>query len=162
MKKSWLQNARLPVALIVTLVSAISYTSATLAEKSLGVLGTKATAVDVYKSTCSKKVTAGSAPTAAFIARIRGIKGALVNVQIKKGTKVAKATDIKNADAIFGSFASIKGGGDGVYSITVDKHVAGVTSYEIQTFCNTAVKDSTAVGGFKHSKQVGPLITQNQ
>jgi hypothetical protein len=163
MKKLRLQNTALPAILLSISISALSYTSTALAQKTIGVLGAKATAVDVYTSTCSKKTIAGVAtPTNAFITRIRGIKGALVNVQIKKGTKVAKATDTKNADALFGSFASIKGSGEGVYTITVDKRAAGITNYEIQTFCDTAIKDTTSVSGFKHSKQTGPLATQNQ
>jgi hypothetical protein len=161
MKKLYLQNTALPAILLSTLISTLSYTGTALAQKTTGVLGKKATAVDVYKSTCSKKITAGSAPTTAFVARIRGIKGALVSMQIKKAANTAKTTDTKNGDAVFGPYASIKGG-EGVYTITVDKRGAGITSYEIQTFCNTTVKSATAETGFKHSDQLGPLITQNQ
>lgn len=161
MKKLHLATPAVPAVILATLIMASGYTPAAWAEKTLGALGTKANAVDVFKSTCSKK-TATSPVTSSFIARIRAISGALVDIQIKKGVKVAKASDPKKGDANFGPFATLKGSGDGVYILSVSKRAAGVTNYEIQTFCETTVKDTSSVTGFKHNKQAGPLITQNQ
>jgi hypothetical protein len=137
---------------LLTSVLTMGYTGAAFAKKGNGSLGTKATAVDTYTSTCSKDK---SGSTSEFEARIEALtKGPLVSVQIKKGAKVAKATDPKNTDTTFSPYAIIKGSGEGVYNVSVDKHGAGIVNYALQTHCKAANGKST--------NQVGPKLIQNQ
>lgn len=151
MKKTISQYVISPIILFTTVII-MGYTSTALAIKVNGSLGTKATAVDLYRSTCIRDA---SGVTGQFFARVEAItKGPLVSVKVKKGIKSVKTTDPKNADKIPGPNAILKGAGDGVYDISVDKRGLGIVNYVLQTHCRTAAG--------KKTNQVGPKLIQNQ
>lgn len=134
------------------LLATLGYVGAASAHTANGSLGAAAGAVDVYQTTCSKNA-AGA--TANFMARVKAAKaGVLVSVQAIKDTKASQATDAAGGNAAYSPDGKIVGGGEGVYTILVNKSGAGAMNYVMEAHCNTAS------GG--HSGQTEPKAVQNQ
>lgn len=148
MKKVVLQK----IVTVTALLATMSYVGTAFAHSVNGALKAGASAVDVYQSTCSKD-TAGA--TGKFLTKVKAAKaGVLVSVQVSKGKLASHTTDLKGGDAAYSPDAIIKGGGEGVYTILVDKSGAGAMNYVLDAHCQTAS------GG--HSGQTEPVQVQNQ
>jgi hypothetical protein len=149
MKKLVLQN----IITATALLAAMSYAGGVSAHEAKGALGAAASSVDVYQTTCSKN-TAGA--TGKFTTRVKALKaGVLVSIQTSKGKLASHTTDIKGGDATYSPDTSIKAGGEGLYTIFVDKSGAGAMNYVLETHCQTAA-------GVSHSGQTEPVQVQNQ
>jgi hypothetical protein len=117
-------------------------------------LGSPANAIDVYQTRCSEN---NSGATELFVANVTATSagsGAVLSVQVYKGRQAAQATDRVSGDRFASPNAIIKAGGEGVYTIFVDKHDFGANTYRLNISCQTA--------GGKPSGQSTPRILQNQ
>lgn len=152
MKKLVLQNTITATALL----AAISYAGIVSAHEASGSLGKAAGAVDVYQTTCSKNKDGA---TGKFVTHIKAVKAAktapLISIQAYKGKFATNSTDANGTDAAYSPDAIITKGGEGVYTILVDKSGAGVINYSLETHCNTAT-------GTTHSGQTEPVQLQQQ
>jgi hypothetical protein len=138
---------------VTTLFAALSYVGIASAHSMSGSLGAKATAVDVYKTTCSKDPATGT--TGKFLTKVKAVKkGVLVSVKASKGKLGSNTTDTTGGDAKYSPDGIIKAGGEGVYSIFISKSGAGAMNYVVEAHCQTTTG--------KHTKQTEPVQTQNQ
>jgi hypothetical protein len=149
MKKLVLQK----IVATTALLAAMSYAGIVSAHEAKGSLGAAASSVDVYQTTCSKSATGA---TGKFTTRVKALKaGVLVSIQASKGKLASHTTDVKGGDATYSPDTSIKAGGEGVYTILVDKSGAGAMNYVLEAHCQTAA-------GASHSGQTEPVQVQNQ
>jgi hypothetical protein len=148
MKKLVLQNMITTTALL----AATSYASTVLAHSAPGSLGTVAGAVDVWQTACVKD-TVGA--TGRFVTTVKATKiGTLVSIQTVKGKLASNATDAKSGDAAPSPNAILTGGGEGVYTILVNKNGAGAMNYVFTAHCQTTAG--------KETKQTEPVPVQNK
>ena len=139
-----------PLSIATALLSCV--TSHVLAHTVSNALGSAATSVDLLQSTCSKN-SAGA--TGKFIVRVKATKATpLVSAQAFKGKSATNTTDVKGGDASYSPDGVINGGGDGVYTILVNKAGAGANTYVLETHCQTAAGT--------HTGQAEPVVLQNQ
>jgi hypothetical protein len=130
----------------------MNYANTALAHSAPGALGAVAGAVDVWQTTCAKDTTGA---TGKFLTKVRATKaGALVSVQAIKGKLATNATDAKSGDAAFSPNAILVGGGEGVYTVLVNKSGAGSMNYIFEAHCQTA--------SGTHTKQTEPVPVQNK
>lgn len=116
-----------------------------------GSLAIAASSVDMYQTTCSKN-TAGA--TAQLGTRVTSGKiGVVISLQAIKGKLASHTTDTKGGDKIASPEVALKGG-DGVYTILVNKSGAGAVNYSFEAHCET-VKET-------HAGQTIPVLLQNQ
>ncbi|WP_394753284.1 hypothetical protein [Crenothrix sp.] len=147
MKNTILQNIA-----ATTLLTALSYGSAVSAHTANGALAAKANAVDVYQMRCFRN-SAGA--TGKFVTRIRAAKvGALISAQAYKGRLASQTTDPRGGNALYSPVGTIAKGGEGLYTILVDKSGVGANSYVLIAHCETARG--------VHSGETEPALVQNQ
>ncbi len=149
MKKLILQN----IVTATALLAALSYVGAASAHSLNGSLGAAASAVDVWQTTCSKDTATGAVNK--FISRVKAAKkGVLVSIQASKGKLASHTTDAVGGNAAYSPDGVILKGGEGPYTILIDKSGAGIMNYVFETHCQTA--------SGSHTKQDGPVRVQNQ
>ncbi|WP_394753535.1 hypothetical protein [Crenothrix sp.] len=148
MKKTVLHN----MVTVTALLAAISYVGTASAHSANGALKAGAGSVDVYQTTCSKG-TGGA--TGKFLTKVKAAtKGVLVSIQASKGKLASHTTDALGGNAAYSPDAIIKSGGEGVYTILVDKSGTGPINYVLEAHCQTA--------SGAHSGQTEPVQVQNQ
>jgi hypothetical protein len=155
MKTLIFRNATFPPTncmLLVAVLLSADFPQTALAHTANGALKAAAGSVDVYETSCSKN-SAGA--TGMFSSRVKATKaGAIVSIQASKGKLASQATDIKGGNAVYSAVATLKGGGEGIYTLLVDKSNAGVTDYVLEAHCETTTGN--------HTDQTEPVLVQNQ
>jgi len=100
--------------------------------------GDKATFTGLARVTCFDD---GSGPAAYLMARVRDnsppVAGLLVNLQLLKGSQAISISDTVSGDAQYSDFAALPGG-NGVYTMLLNKTRAGARSFELEWHCMTA------------------------
>ncbi|MGR8934209.1 MAG: hypothetical protein ACU837_07450 [Gammaproteobacteria bacterium] len=141
-----LQNVFLTAAAL----AAATYTASTNAhDLNFKSLGKNAKATDTYEVTCS---TDGGGASYKLQVRVRDdapLAGPLVSAQIIKDSKATNTTDLKDGDANFSAAATLvpnpsnPNGGNGVYTVVVDKTKAGAENYSMQYHCLSKTGEHT-------------------
>ncbi|SJM89680.1 conserved exported hypothetical protein [Crenothrix polyspora] len=146
MKKVVLQKIATTTALLAVM-SYVGTASAHTIPNSLAAAG----AVDLFQTTCKPNV---KGKTAQLVTRVKAAKlTPLVSVQAYKGKLASQTTDAKGGDAAYSPDAKL-GGGDGVYTILVDKSGSGKINYILDVHCQTLTG--------AHTEQPEPVQVQNQ
>jgi hypothetical protein len=100
--------------------------------------GTSATFTGLGRVTCFDD---GSGPAALLMARIRDnssvVPGLLVNLQLLKGPAALSISDTVSGDATYSDYIALPGG-NGVYTIMVNKTAAGARNFDLEWHCLTA------------------------
>ena len=83
----------------------------------------------------------GNGPASYLMARVRDnsapIAGMVVSLQLLKGSRATSVSDTVSGDANYSAFASLTGG-NGVYSLLINKSLAGARSFDLEWHCMTA------------------------
>ncbi|SJM95710.1 hypothetical protein CRENPOLYSF2_680024 [Crenothrix polyspora] len=125
------------------------HTGKVLATK--GALAAAASSVDMYQTTCSKNVAGATFQLGTLVTSEKA--GVVVSIQAIKGKLASHTTDTKGGDKIASPEVALKGG-DGVYTILVNKSSAGAVNYSFEAHCETAKET--------HAGQTNPVLLQNQ
>jgi len=100
--------------------------------------GNSATFTGLARVTCFDD---GSGPAAQLLARVRdnspAIPGLLISLQLLKGTMALSITDTVSGDATYSDYIALPGG-NGVYTLLLNKTAAGNRSFDIEWHCMTA------------------------
>jgi hypothetical protein len=83
----------------------------------------------------------GSGAAALLMVRVRdnsaAIPGLLINLQLLKDTAALSISDTVSGDATYSDYIALPGG-NGVYTILLNKTAAGARSFDIEWHCMTA------------------------
>ena len=100
--------------------------------------GTKATLTGLARGTCFDD---GSGPAAMLVARVRDnsppLHGLMVSLVLLKGTTALSISDTVSGDAGY-SDTIVLPGGNGEYTLVLNKTDIGVRSFDIEWHCMTA------------------------
>lgn len=101
-------------------------------------VGNKASFTALASITCFDD---GSGPTSYLMARVRDnsapLAGMVVSLQLLKGSRATSVSDTVSGDANYSAFVSLPGG-NGVYSLLLNKSLAGARSFDLEWHCMTA------------------------
>ncbi len=83
----------------------------------------------------------GNGPASYLTARVRDnsapLAGMVVSLQLLKGSRAISVSDTVSGDANYSAFVSLPGG-NGVYSLLLNKSLAGARSFDLEWHCMTA------------------------
>jgi hypothetical protein len=132
MKNTFLKKMTITILLLISVV----YTSIASAHDQPGSLGAAAKATDMYLVTCSPD---GNLNTDHLFVQVIGeASGPKVSAQVFK--KVGGAL---NTSASVDIGTKVLRGGNGVYTVTVDKSAAGIANYSLSYHCQSGSDDHT-------------------
>ena len=105
--------------------------------------GNKASFSALARITCFND---GAGPTSYLMARVRdnsaAVPGMVVSLQLLKGQRTTSTSDTVSGNADYSAFAVLTGG-DGVYTLLMNKTLAGARSFDLEWHCMTAGNDHT-------------------
>lgn len=105
--------------------------------------GNKASFSALARITCFND---GAGPASYLMARVRdnsaAMPGMVVSLQLLKGARTTSTSDTTSGDASYSDFARLTGG-DGVYTLLLNKSLAGARSFDLEWHCMTAGDDHT-------------------
>jgi hypothetical protein len=105
--------------------------------------GSKASFTGLVRITCFDD---GAGPASYLMARVRDKSpvqaGLLVNLQLLKGVRAVSVTDPVSGNADYSPYA-VLAGGNGVYTMLLNKTMAGARSFDLEWHCMTAINDHT-------------------
>jgi|GEM_PF-1111027 len=144
-----------------TMVGAVSSLGADKVDNNGNIIGSSAT--DAYQVTCANSTDKTPLATDYLEANVisssaASAKSPLVSLQIYKGTKAGKTTDPVNNDVIYSPYLQVHGG-NGTYTILVDKSAAPQISYQLTYNCRTANKPALATANGIVTGIAGSTIT---
>jgi len=100
--------------------------------------GNKASFTALARLTCFDD---GTGNAAYLVARVRDnsppVAGLMVNMQLLKGTRAISITDPTSGDAEYSPYVMLSGG-NGVYTLLLNKTAAGVRAFDLEWHCMTA------------------------
>ena len=123
--------------LTASVLSLLGYVGSASAHDQAGALGAAAAATEYYKVTCYDD---GAGPTASLslqVIDLAPVAAPLVSVQVLKGILVKNTTDAVDGNAAYSPALSLAGG-NGAYSVIVDKTAIGAETYSLQYHCLTS------------------------
>ena len=123
---------------LVLLLGCSSLASAHSARAVLDAAGTNANFTALARVTCFND---GSGNTSYLTARVRDnsapVTGLFINLQLVKGAMAISATDSISGDASYSDSIALPGG-NGVYTMMLNKTLAGARSFDIEWHCVAA------------------------
>jgi hypothetical protein len=135
-----------PVKQVLVLLAAVCLSTGALAHSTRAVMdapGTSATFTGLGRVTCFDD---GSGPAALLMARVRDnsapVAGLLINLQLLKGTMALNISDTVSGDANYSGYIALPGG-NGTYTVMVNKTAAGARDFDIEWHCMTAGNQHT-------------------
>ncbi len=136
---SWINLRKQSILIgLAVLVGYSSLASAHSARAVLDAAGNNANFTALARVTCFND---GSGNAAYLTARVRdnspAVTGLLINVQLLKGTMAISATDAVSGDASYSDAIALPAG-NGVYTMMLNKTLAGARSFDIEWHCMTA------------------------
>lgn len=100
--------------------------------------GNKASFTALASITCFDD---GNGPASYLMARVRdnspAVAGMVVSLQLLKGNRATSVSDNVSGDANYSAFVSVTGG-NGVYTLLLNKSLAGARSFDLEWHCMTA------------------------
>lgn len=105
--------------------------------------GTSNTFTALARITCFDD---GNGAAASLQVRVRDnsppVSGLLINLQVLKGTQALSISDTTSGDALYSDALVLKGG-NGVYTVMLNKTAAGTRNFDFEWHCLTASGDHT-------------------
>ncbi len=108
------------------------------ARATMDAAGNRAVFTGLARVTCFDD---GNGPAAVLTARVRDnsepLHGLMVSLQLLKGTMALSISDEVSGDALYSEYIALPGG-NGTYTMMLNKTAAGVRSFDLEWHCMTA------------------------
>jgi len=140
MKKTTLNN----IMIAASLAGTLSYAGAAYSLTKDGTLGNAASATDSYKVTCSSNANGATDHINVSIRDQAPIKAPIISVQVLKALLAANATDQVDGNTAYSPIIGLKGG-NGIYTVRVNKTNTGSELYRLSYNCLSAANKSTGI-----------------